>query len=133
MKQLDIAQVTKQCGLPPSTLRFYEEKGLIQSIGRKGLRRQYHENVLQRLALIALGQSAGFSLTEIAGMFNQQGEPALDREMLAAKANEIGKTIQRLSAIRDGLNHAANCPAPNHMQCPAFQKMLKAAGTKSTL
>jgi DNA-binding transcriptional MerR regulator len=34
MPVLDIAAVSRRSGLPASTLRFYEEKGLIASIGR---------------------------------------------------------------------------------------------------
>ena len=41
MRNLDIAEVAEQSGLPASALRFYEEKGLIKSIGRRGLRRVF--------------------------------------------------------------------------------------------
>ena len=41
MRNLDIGEVAKQAGLPPSTLRYYEEKGLIRSVGRRGLRRAF--------------------------------------------------------------------------------------------
>ena len=37
---MDIAQVAKRSGVPASTLRYYEEKGLIASVGREGLRRR---------------------------------------------------------------------------------------------
>ncbi|XXT32716.1 MerR family DNA-binding transcriptional regulator [Sorangium sp. So ce448] len=37
MKQLDIAEVARRSGVPASTLRFYEEKGLSASTGRRGL------------------------------------------------------------------------------------------------
>lgn len=57
---MDISEVAKRSGVPASTLRFYEEKGLIVSVGRHGLRRQYNANVLEQLALIALGRSAVF-------------------------------------------------------------------------
>ena len=63
---MDIGEVAKKAKVAPSTLRFYEEKGLIKSIGRQGLRRQYAKQVLDQLALIALGRAAGFSLDEIA-------------------------------------------------------------------
>ena len=39
MKLLDIGEVAKLSGVKPSTLRYYEEKGLIQSLSRSGLRR----------------------------------------------------------------------------------------------
>ncbi|MBY8341505.1 helix-turn-helix domain-containing protein [Streptomyces spinosirectus] len=129
MTELDIAEVAQRAGLPASTLRFYEEKGLISSAGRRGLRRQYDPGVLERLALIALGRTAGFSLDEIARMFAPDGEPALDREMLAAKADELDRTIRELGVLRDSLRHAAACRAPSHAQCPTFRRLLKAAGS----
>jgi DNA-binding transcriptional MerR regulator len=59
---MDIAEVARRSGLPASTLRFYDETGLIRSVGRKGLRRLFEPAVLERLSLIALGRNAGFSL-----------------------------------------------------------------------
>ncbi|GHD64240.1 helix-turn-helix domain-containing protein [Jeongeupia chitinilytica] len=129
MDALDIGEVIRHSGLPASTLRYYEEKGLIRPTGRRGLRRLYHPDVLQRLALIALGRTAGFSLDDIAGMFGPDGQPQIDRQQLLARADELERTIRRLGALRDGLQHAAHCPAPNHMACPTFRKLLQTAGT----
>jgi DNA-binding transcriptional MerR regulator len=129
MRDLDIGEVVRRSGVPASTLRFYEEKRLIVSIGRRGLRRVFDSIVLERLALIALGRAAGFSLDEIARMFAPDGRPRIDREVLAAKAKELDRTIRRLGAMRDGLRHAAVCPAPSHMECPTFRRILRAAAT----
>lgn len=123
----DIAEVARRSGVPASTLRFYEEKGLIVSVGRIGLRRQFEPAVFERLALIALARAAGFSLEEIAGVFSPDGRPAIDRRMLSAKADEIDRTIIRLRAMRNGLRHAAVCRAPSHFECPTFRKLLAAA------
>jgi len=124
MLDLDIGEVARRVGVPPSTLRYYEEKGLIRSVGRRGLRRTFDPDVLERLALITLGQSAGFSLEEIASMFAADGRPKIDRRKLADKAEELDRTIRRLSSIRDGLRHAAACPAPSHMECPKFRRLM---------
>ncbi|WP_418119463.1 helix-turn-helix domain-containing protein [Variovorax sp. 350MFTsu5.1] len=126
---MDIAEVAKRSGLPASTLRYYDEKGLIASTGRQGLRRTFDEGVLERLALIALGRAAGFSLDEIARMFGPNGQPRIDRVMLNAKADELDRTIRNLSAMRDGLRHAAVCRAPSHMECPTFRRILGAAAS----
>lgn len=126
---MDIAEVARRSGIPASTLRFYEGKGLIASIGRRGLRRLFNPGVLDRLALISLGGAAGFSLDEIARMFAPDGRPRIDRRMLAAKAQEVDRMIRKLSAMRDGLRHAAVCPAPSHMECPTFRRLLAAAAT----
>ena len=129
---MDITEVARRSGVRASTLRFYEEKGLIASIGRRGLHRVFDPRVLERLALIALGRSAGFSLDEIALMFAPDGRPRIDRQMLAAKAEELDRTIRKLTEIRDGLRHAAACRAPSHMECPTFRRILRAvaSGTK---
>jgi DNA-binding transcriptional MerR regulator len=117
----------RRSGVAASTLRFYEKKGLIASIGRRGLRRLFSPGVLERLGLIALGRGAGFSLAEIALMFAPDGQVRIDRKMLTAKAQELDRTISDLSAMRDSLRHAAACPAPSHMECPNFRRYLQSA------
>jgi len=130
MLDLDINEVAKRSGVPASALRFYEEKGLLTSVGRRGLRRLFDPDVLERLALISLGRSAGFTLDEIAVMFAADGRPRIDRKMLADKAKQLDATIRKLSAMRDGLRHAAACPAPSHMECPKFRRLLGLAASK---
>jgi len=125
---LDIGDVAARSGLPPSTLRYYEEKGLIRSVGRNGLRRLFDGAVLERLAFIALGRLAGFSLDEIAGMFSTEGRLQIDRAQLLDKADELDKAIKQLTAMRNGLRHAAECSAPSHMECPTFRRLIRLAG-----
>ena len=129
---MDISEVAKISGLPASTLRFYEEKGLIQSVGRNGLRRVFAPSVVDQLALIALGRASGFSLEEIGQMMPVNGQPDIDRVMLNQKADELDKTIKSLIAMRDGLRHAAVCSAPSHMECPKFRRLMAVAATKAS-
>ena len=124
---MDISQVAKQSGVPASTLRFYEEKGLINSIGRQGIRRVFGKGVMQRLELIALGRVAGFSLEEIAGILGSEENPSIDRDLLLKKASELDNTIQKLVAMRDGLQHVAACRAPSHLECPRFRRLMSLA------
>jgi DNA-binding transcriptional MerR regulator len=126
---MDITEVARRSGVAASALRYYERRKLIASVGRSGLRRVFPDDVLERLALIALGQAAGFSLDEIARVFSADGRPRIDREALAAKADELDASIRRLRAMRDGLRHAAACRAPSHMACPTFQRLLRAAAS----
>jgi len=129
VRDVDITEVTRRSGVPASTLRFYEEKGLIASIGRRGLRRVFEPGVLERLGLIVLARGAGFRLDEIARMFGPDGRPRIDRQMLADKADELDSMIRSLSAMRRNLRHAAACPAPSHMECPTFRRLLRAAAS----
>jgi DNA-binding transcriptional MerR regulator len=128
---MDISEVAKRSGVPASTLRYYGEKGLIAPLADPGTRRRYAPEVLGQLALIALGQTAGFTLEEIRSMFLPNGEANIDRQSLASKADEIDRTVLRLRAMSRGLRHAAVCPAPKHAECPSFQKLLKAAASET--
>ena len=127
MPDLDISDLAKRSGVPASTLRYYEEQGLLRSIGRRGLRRVFAASAMDRLALIALGAAAGFSLAEIGRMIGGDGRPRIDRKALSAKAGEVDLAIQRLAATRDALRHAAACPAPSHLECPTFRRLMHAA------
>jgi len=135
VQDLDIGEVARRAGVPASTLRFYEEKGLIRSVGRRGLRRLFDPGVLERLALIALGGSAGFTLDEMTRMFAANGRPDIDRKVLGDKAAELDLRIRELTVMRDGLRHAAACPAPTHLECPKFRRLLglapRVAGAKA--
>jgi DNA-binding transcriptional MerR regulator len=126
MIELDIGDVARRSGLPPSTLRYYEERGLIESAGRRGLRRVFDAGVLERLHLITLGRAAGFSLEEIGGVFAPGGWPRIDRALLAQKADALERTIRQLEVLRDGLRHAAACRAASHAECPTFRRILRA-------
>ncbi|MGC3895187.1 helix-turn-helix domain-containing protein [Pseudomonas urmiensis] len=123
---MDIADVAKRTGVPASTLRYYENKGLLKSLAGKGQRRQFAADVVDRLALIALGQAAGFSLDEVASMLV---DLQVNREMLVAKADEIDARITRLQAMSKGLRHAAACPEQDHLACPKFQRLMKLSAT----
>ncbi|MEZ4379659.1 MAG: helix-turn-helix domain-containing protein [Gemmatimonadales bacterium] len=128
---MDIAEVARRSGAAPSALRFYEQKGLIRSHGRHGLRRQYDDEVLDRLALIALGRAAGLSLEEIGRMLSVGGRAQVDRDLLATRAEEFDGQIRKLTAVRDGLRHAAACTAPDHLECPKFRRLMGLAASRA--
>lgn len=122
---LDIAEVSRRSGLPASTLRYYEEQGLIASAGRRGLRRIFEPEILTRLSLIVLGQAAGFSLGQIGQMLGASGAPQIDRAQLARQADDLDRRIREMTALRNGLRHAATCTAPSHLECPTFQRIMR--------
>lgn len=126
---MDIAEVARRAGVPASTLRYYEQRGLIASLGPQGSRRRFAPSVLDQLALIALGQAAGLSLDEVHSMLSPSGTLDIDRQLLSAKADEIDASVRQLRAMSRGLRHAAVCPAPSHAECPTFRKLLQEAAS----
>ncbi|WP_306004643.1 helix-turn-helix domain-containing protein [Aquicoccus porphyridii] len=124
---LDISELSRRTGFPASKLRYYEEIGLIRSSGRKGLKRLFEEDVTTRLALIALGQTAGFSLAEIRALIGVEGKPRLDRARLGQQADRLNAQIDELIVLRDGIRHIINCSAENHLDCPRFRRIMRVA------
>lgn len=124
---MDIADVAKRTGVPASTLRYYQKIGLLQSLAGAGQRRQFAADVEDRLALIALGQAAGFSLDEVGAMLvNLQ----VDRQKLLDRANAIDAQVKRLQAMSKGLRHAAQCPQKDHLACPTFRRLMNVSLAK---
>ncbi|MEJ8474544.1 helix-turn-helix domain-containing protein [Roseibium algae] len=127
MKLLDISEISKQTGVAASAMRHYEEKGLIVSVGRRGMKRLFGPEILDQLALITLGKTAGFSLEEIKSMFGPNGQPQISRHMLSAKADDLDAQIRKMTSLSRLLRHTADCKAPSHMECPTFRRYLAAA------
>lgn len=121
---LDIGEVRARTGLAASTLHHYERKGLIRSVERVGLRRQYEPVTIQRLAVIVLCQRAGFRLDEIAEILATDGEPTW-RDLVGAKLTEIRARIRALEAAERGLEHALQCPSADVLRCEHFRAELK--------
>jgi len=130
MKLLDTSEISKETGIPASALRYYDENGLITSVGRRGLKRLFGPETIDQLAIISLGKLAGLSLEEIRSMFGADGKPSLSRQLLHAKADEIDLQIRKLQSLKEAIRHVAECPAPNHMECPKFQKLLRIGSNK---
>lgn len=128
MFDIDISELARRSGVRASALRFYEQKGLIVSTGRRGLKRLFDSETVERLSLIALGRASGFSLDEIAAMLTGPGRPDIDKTRLRAKAEELGRRIEVLSRMREGLLHAAACTAPGLVDCPKFRRIVRFAG-----
>lgn len=126
---MDIGEVSTLSKIPASALRFYEEKGLIQSTGRKGLKRLFAPCVIEKLALITLGRNAGLSLDEISAMLLPEGLQ-VDRQLLLSKADDLDRKISDMIAMREGLRHAAACKAESHLQCPTFLRLLTIASKR---
>jgi hypothetical protein len=64
-------------------------------------------------------------------MFSKNGAPNLPRAMLRQKSDDLDRQIHELTVLRDTLRHVADCPAPSHMECPKFRRLLDLAGQRT--
>jgi DNA-binding transcriptional MerR regulator len=122
---MDIAEVRARTGLSAAALHHYEKLGLIAPTGRVGLRRQYGDDVVEALAVIALCQRSGFSLDEIGDLMAHRHDSAW-RSLAQSKLTDIDEQILRLEQARNGLRHALTCPSLDIMRCEHFRSSLDA-------
>ncbi|MWV17152.1 MerR family transcriptional regulator [Pseudomonas sp. L-22-4S-12] len=98
---MKIGELASRSGLAPSRIRFYEASGLIAAQRQANGYREYPEQTVQTLGLIACAQQSGFSLEEIRRLLpgSEQQDWAHD-ELLASlqrKVGEIEAMQQRLA------------------------------------
>src|SRR5687768_15671832 len=68
--EMSIGELARRAGLTASTIRYYEEVGLLPRSARTGGRRVFDEPTLDRLMVIAFAKEAGFTLREIRQLFD---------------------------------------------------------------
>jgi DNA-binding transcriptional MerR regulator len=105
---LTIGEVARRAGVPTSTVRFYERRGLLDADARRSAQRRYRVESLRRLVFIGMLQDAGLSLEDIGGVLGAAHVAdwkAIARRRLAVLYAEIA----RLQLAREYLEGALLC------------------------
>jgi MerR family transcriptional regulator, redox-sensitive transcriptional activator SoxR len=128
---LTIGAVAELARKRPSTIRYYEQIGLLPAADRVAGRRVYGLDILRTLAVIETGQRAGLTLEEIRVLLaaSPGDEAAAERLRAVAerKLPELTALIERSLLVREWLECAARCECPSLDQCPLFEE--RDAGT----
>ncbi|AOW23499.1 MerR family transcriptional regulator [Sphingomonas melonis TY] len=98
-----IQEVAEMLGITPRTLRFYEDKGLIEPC-RIGTTRVYRRREIARMQLILRGKRLGFSLTDIAEFLDLYDADPQHLEQMRALAERVRMRIKELEKQRDALD-----------------------------
>ncbi|OJZ74793.1 MerR family transcriptional regulator [Mycobacterium paraffinicum] len=116
--RLTIGEVARQAGVAATTLRYYEQIGLVPPPRRVGGQRRYDDSVLARLEVIRLCKSAGFALEEIQLLFadDAPGRPA-SRALAESKLAEIDAQMEALARARAVIEWGMRCTCPSIDAC----------------
>jgi MerR family transcriptional regulator, redox-sensitive transcriptional activator SoxR len=119
--ELSISEVARQVGVRTSTLRYYEEIGLVTASRRVSGQRRYDTNILQRLAVIQTAQHAGFTLEEIRILFNDILPSAAPsprwRDLVERKLDELNTMLLHVQSMKSLLEDVMNCGDPQLADC----------------
>jgi MerR family redox-sensitive transcriptional activator SoxR len=119
---LTIGEVAQRTGLNATTLRYYEDVGLIPAPARESGQRRYEDEALDLITVITAAKEAGFTLDEIADLVGQMSRTRPDRtwrKLATAKQAELRQQIQRLEAMVDLLDGLARCECESIAECAA--------------
>lgn len=99
-----IGALGKAAGIPTSTLRYYERRGLLKPLARSdGNYRLYDEQALRRLHFVRSAQAAGFTLSDIAVLLRfRDGDPAPCQKvqnLTNARLARVAEEMERLRAV----------------------------------
>jgi DNA-binding transcriptional MerR regulator len=121
MAEVSIYQVIEQTGVRASTLRYYEEVGLLHPTRRISGRRQYDDSVFQRLALIHTGQQAGFTLAELAVLLNKVLDAETNGEkwdaLVSRKLREMEAQLRNIESMKRLLVDIMDCDDATLAEC----------------
>jgi len=119
---LAIGELSRRSGAPPSTLRFYEDAGLLHPLRTPGGQRRYRRDALRRVAFIRVAQRVGMPLREIRSALESLPEgrapTARDWSRLSARwRTEPDERISALLHLRDDLGGCIGCGCLSLTRC----------------
>ena len=123
---LAIGEVAHRAGRAASSIRYYEEIGLLPEPVRVNGRRRYQPEIVRTLAVIETAQRAGLNLDEIRLLLEASDADAAATERLRdvaeRKLPELVALIERAELVRQWLEDAACCTCPSLDDCPLFDE-----------
>ena len=100
-----IGEMAKKYGVTLRTLRFYEDKGLLNP-KRDGATRLYTRRDKARLKLILLGRKVGFSLRDVKQMMDLYDPTGSNTKQLRLALDKSEKQLARLQKQRSLIDDA---------------------------
>ena len=121
MSDLPIGEVARRVGIRPSAVRYYESRGLIAPDRRKGGKRMYGEDAVERLALISFAKNLGFTLGDIqlllSGFAAGTRPNARWSTIAETKLVELETMSRRIDAMRAALQRISHCGCSDLDEC----------------
>lgn len=120
---LTIGQLSERSGIAHSALRFYEDRGLLESERTHGNQRRYPASALRRVAFIRSAQQVGLTLEEISAALAELPEGRTptksDWHRLSKQWRpRLDEQIQRITLLRDRLDSCIGCGCLSLRSCP---------------
>ena len=124
---IPIGSLARRTGLAVSAIRYYEERGLVQSVRTGGNQRRFLRSDIRRLSFVLIAQKLGLGLAEIeqalATLPQGRTPTVLDWQKISrALRGEIDRRIQLLTRTRNKLEECIGCGCLSLDRCALYNK-----------
>ena len=131
---LTIGELASRGGVATSTLRYWEELGVLPTAARVFGQRRYPESAVRLVGIILLLRDVGFSLAEQRALMASRAVGIDDWQRLARrKLAELDDQIAKAQTAREAIDHALHCPHDDFFECPNFDSIVTARLTGQPL
>jgi Cu(I)-responsive transcriptional regulator len=125
---MNIGDVARRAGLPPKTIRYYEEIGLIRPGRSANGYRAFRERDVHLLTFLGRARSLGFSIEDcraLLDLWEDDGRASAEVKAIAqGQLSEIDRRIADLRAMRDTLSDLVNrCAGDDRPDCPILRSL----------
>ncbi|WP_417462933.1 Cu(I)-responsive transcriptional regulator [Kordiimonas sp.] len=125
---MNIGTASDYSGLPPKTIRYYEEIGLIIADRAQNGYRDYTQADIHKLAFLHRARGLGFSIEEcrqLLALYEDTSRASAEVKALAEqKVGEIDRKMQELRELRQTLGHLIkNCHGDDRPDCPILENL----------
>ena len=120
---LTIGELAARVGVRTSTLRYYEDEGLLRPAARVSGQRRYDAGAAEALTVIRFCRTLGFSLDEIRTLLTEPRDTRKRtqwRGLVDAKLAELDAAIARATAMKSLLLTSRDCDCVDLEQCAAL-------------
>lgn len=120
---MTIGQLSAETGVPTSTIRFWERKGLLSPALRQSGQRRYTVAAVRGVVMLRLLQEVGLTLADIRRFREERAvTPRSWHSLVAEKLTDVERQIAALEHARNMLTLALNCRHDDLLACPGFQE-----------
>ena len=125
---MNISEVATQSGLPPKTIRYYEDIGLLRPARDANGYRSFSDSDLHKLTFLARARGLGFSIEDcrrLLALWEDQGRASSDvRAVAADHLRSIEGKIADLNAMHATLSDLVQrCAGDDRPDCPILTAM----------
>lgn len=125
---MNIGEVAERSGIPPKTIRYYEDIGLVRPQRSGNGYRAFRETDLHKLAFLGRARALGFSIDDcrnLLGLYeNENRESAQVKAVAEEHLSAIDEKIAQLQSMRETLSHlVASCHGDQRPDCPILSDL----------